>query len=400
MAKLFKIVLLACFFTLVFGTYCNDENALAFSKRPTYEFSVRFLDRVAQETNYHFVFSPLSTWLQLMSLAEGARGSTQSEIWKVTRHHRMKCLRRKFREILNSMDEELSFMTKRTNVIVIDKLLDVKESFINEVRKTNTTKIFSLNFNNPAQAAAKINEAIDMDMNDIDSAFDANDFNLTVLLMTDTAYFKSDWLKPFNPVYTSKETFYSEQKVAIGKVRLMHQEENFNLTEVPLINARVLELPFNTSNRISILIFLPIEGTVNDLFYNLKSIRLTTIFNRFKAEGTKFVKVKLPRFKITSELRNIPELVYDMGVKRMFYPELADFGGITDYPVYASLMTQIADLEITEQSARASIMPDTIRIPDDSMQTFSADSPFAYLIVDRFTEVILFGGMYRHPSIY
>ncbi|XP_023946643.2 serine protease inhibitor 77Ba-like [Bicyclus anynana] len=398
-----NIVFIAFLSTVVHGINfnCNHENAVASFKRPTYDFSVRFLDRVAQQTNYHFVFSPLSTWLQLMSLAEGARGPTQTEIWKVTRHHRMKCFRRKFREILNSMDDELSFMTKRTNVIVINKLLDVKESFEEEVKKTNTTKLFSLNFNDPAQAVAKLNKAIDMDLNDVGSQFDVNDFNLTVLLMTDTAYFKSDWWKPFNPVYTSTETFYSEENIVIGKVRMMQHEEYFNLTEVPLINARVLELPFNSNGRLSMLVFLPTRGTVLDLFYNLKNIRLTTIFNLYNAEREKFVRVQLPRFKILSELRNIPELVYDMGVKRIFYPDLADLGGITDYPVYASLMTQIADIEITEQGARPSIIPDSLIMkPEHDSIVFSANRPFAFLIVDRLTEAILFGGLYRYPSIH
>ncbi|CAH2237971.1 serpin A3-8-like [Pararge aegeria] len=394
-----KIVSFIFLFTLVQGKKlnCNHENALVSFKRPTYDFSVRLLDRVSRDTRFHFVFSPLSTWLQLMSLAEGARGPTQTEIWQVTRYHRMKCFRRKFREILNSMDEELKFMTKRTNFIVIDKLLSVKESFKTEVNKTNTTKIISLNFNNREEAVAKINEAIDMD--DIGGQFDSDDFNLTVLLMSDTASFKSDWWKPFNPVFTSTEKFYSEENVILGNVRMMNQEDYFNLTEVPFINARVLELPFNTNDRLCMLVFLPTGGTVVDLFYKLKNIRLSTIFNLFKVKGTKFVKVEMPRFKITSELQNIPELIYDMGVKRMFYPELADFGGISDYPVYASIMTQIADIEVTEQEARASVVPaPIIRRPKHSIP-FTANRPFAFLIVDRFTESILFGGMYSHPSI-
>ncbi|XP_047539516.1 ovalbumin-related protein X-like [Vanessa atalanta] len=378
---------------------CNHESAVNTFKRPTYDFSVQLLDRVAQETGYHFVFSPLSTWLQLMTLAEGARGPTEREIRKVTRYHRMLCFRRKYKEVLNGMDEELGFMTKRTNVIIINKLLNVKNSFQNEIQKSNSTKILSLNFNEPDDAAAKVNDIIQMDTDGvIKDSIQAEDFNMSVLLMTETAYFKSDWKTSFNPVYTSTEPFFSEDKVPIGNVRLMSQTGYFNLTTLPLINAKVIELPFNTNDRISMLVFLPTKSSVQNLLYYLKDIRLMTIFNNFKREGTKLATVRIPRFNIKTELENIPELVYDMGVKRIFYPDLADFGGISDFKMHTSLMTQVADIEVTEKGATAGAVAEFLIVGNN--EELKADRPFVYLIVDRKTDVILFGGIYSTPNIY
>ncbi|CAH0714802.1 unnamed protein product, partial [Brenthis ino] len=385
----------------VFGAKfsCNYESAVNTFKKPTYDFSVRLLDRVAQETGYHFVFSPLSTWLQLMTLAEGARGLTENEIRKVTRYHRMKCFRRKYREVLNGIDEELAYMSKRTNVIVIDKLLDVKDSYKNEVKRINNTKILLLNFNDPENAAVKTNEIIEMDTDGvIKEGLHAEDFNLAVLLMTETAYFKSDWRTSFNPVYTSTETFYTEENVAVGKVRMMTQTGYFNITNVPLIDAKVLELPFNTDGRISMMVFLPTKGTVKNLLYHLKNIRLMTIFSLLEEKGEKLVNVKLPRFQIKTDVVNIPELVHDMGVKRIFSPELADFSGISDYKMFTSLMTQIADIEVTENGATARAMAESLIV--GSTDEFVVNKPFAYLIADRKTDVILFGGIYSNPSIY
>ncbi|CAH2098052.1 unnamed protein product [Euphydryas editha] len=396
-----KITLILIFLTPVICSKfsCNHEAAVNNFKRPTYDFSVRLLDRVAQQTGYHFVFSPLSTWLQLMTLAEGARGSTESEIWKVTRYHRMICFRRKYKEVINNMDDELEYMTKRTNVIVFNKLLDIKSSFKKEVEKLDDTKVLTLSFNEPKKAAEVANEAIQMDMNGvINEGFEPEDFNLTVLLMTETAYFKSEWRTSFNPIYTLTEPFYSEEKVSIGNVRMMSQTGYFNVTDVPLINARVLELPFNANDRISMLVLLPTEGSVRNLLYYMKDISLTTIFSLFRTKGTKFINVKIPRFNITSELENIPELVYDMGVKRIFYPDLANLSGISDFKMYTSLITQVANIEVTEKGATASAIADLLI--RGKPENFVANRPFTYLIVDRKTDIILFGGIYSNPVIY
>ncbi|CAF4770663.1 unnamed protein product [Pieris macdunnoughi] len=299
------------------------------------------------------------------------------------------------------MDDKLMPMTKRSSTIVVNKLLDVKKTFINEVIKSRETKVLLLDFADPAGSAAKVNNIIKTNIDGvIEEGLYQDDFNLTVLLLADTAYFRSDWQAPFNPVYTSKETFYSEENVPIGDVKLMTQIGYFNVTDVPYVNARILELPFSSEGRVSMLILLPKVGLVKDLYYKLKDIRLMTIYSLFKQRGPTLVYVKLPRFKITTNLVNIPELIYDMGVKRVFYPNLADLSGISDYTMHASIMTQIADIEITEKGVNASSMPEFLISNPYTKEEFVANRPFAYLIVDKKTDIILFAGMYSNPSIY
>ncbi|XP_047510622.1 serine protease inhibitor 77Ba-like [Pieris napi] len=381
--------------------HCSQDSALVSFKRPIYDFSVGILDRVSQQTDGHFVFSPISTWLQLMTLAEGAKGPTADELWKVARYHRMKCFRRKYREILNLMDLKLMPMTKRSSTIVVNKFLDVKKSFRNEVMKSKETKVLSLDFDDPAGSATKVNDIIETNMDGvIKEGLYQDDFNLTMLLLADAAYFRSDWQAPFNPVYTSKEIFYSEENVPIGDVKLMTQIGYFNVTDVPYVNARILELPFSPEGRVSMFILLPKVGSVKDMYYKMKDIRLMTIYSLLKRTGPTLVTVKLPRFKITTNLVNIPELLYDMGVKRVFYPNLADLSGISDYTIHASIMTQIADIEITEKGVNASSIAEFLITNPYTNEEFVANRPFAYLIVDKKTDIILFAGMYSNPSIY
>ncbi|XP_013163920.1 PREDICTED: ovalbumin-related protein X-like [Papilio xuthus] len=380
--------------------HCSHGTALMLMKRPAYEFSIKILDRVSHDTGGHFVFSPMSTWLQLMLLSDGARGTTFSEIWKVTRHHKMKCFRRKIRDILNITDKELKLINKRSSVIVVDKIMKVKKRFKMESEKHNGVRVLSVDFSDPEQAAAETNAVIESDMDGvITEGVYPTDFNYTVLLMMDTTYFRGDWIFPFNTVYTTLQPFYSQHDEYLGDVMMMNQISYYNLVDIPRIRARVLELPCSADNRVSMLVLLPIEGTVFDIFFSLKAIRLRTIFNLYKQNGKQLVNVKLPRFKIITEIDTLPELLYDMGVKRVFYPNLADLKGISNYGIYASLISQIADIEVIEKGITAKSVAEFL-VTDKKTLTFNADRPFAFLIVDTKTEMILFAGSYSTPSLY
>lgn len=399
---MFRCFLLINLFLLVssYRYACSHASALKLMKRPAYEFSIKILDRVSHETGGHFVFSPMSTWLQLMLLSDGARGRTLNEIWKVTRHHRMKCFRRKIRDILNLTDKELKLMNKRSSVIVVDKLMKVKRRFKHESEKHNGVKVLSVDFSEPVKAADKTNAVIESAMGGvITEGVYPTDFNYTVLLMMDATYFRGDWKFPFNSAYTTVKPFYSHLGEHLGDVKMMNQISYFNLIDIPLIKARVLELPCSKDDRVSMLVFLPTEGTAFDIFYSLNAIRMRAIFNLYKQKRMQLVNVKLPRFKIITDVDTLPELLYDMGVKRVFYPNLADLKGISEYGVYASLMSQISDIEVIEEGITAKFVAEFL-VTDKKTVSFNADRPFAFLIVDKKTEMILFAGSYNTPSLY
>jgi serine protease inhibitor len=129
------------------------------------------------------------------------------------------------------------------------------------------------------------------------------------------------------------------------------------------------------------------------MYYLLPRIRLMTIFNKFRREKAKLINVKLPRFNITSDIDIVPELLYDMGVKRVFHPDLANLRGISDYKIYTSLMTQVAKIEVNEAGVTASAVADFL-VSNRVSEEFTANRPFGYMLVDRKSELILFAGMY------
>lgn len=381
---------------IVTAERCSKENTLAVVNRPVYEFSVRLLEKVSFETEGHFVYSPLYTWLQLTALAEGARNATLKEILsttRLTRNRRIPCYRRLFREIVNDLNNNLDVDSERSTVIIVDKFYKVKEGFKRAVEKLENTKVLSLNFDKSEEAAAEANEVIKFNTNGvIDDVVYPNDFVYRVLIMSDAAYFKSAWKHPFNVAFTEVKPFYTENNVISGYVNMMHQYGAFNMTEIPVINAKILELP--CKGEISLLILLPIKNSISDIYFLLKYVSLKGIYKSFKFKPA---NISMPRFEIDTEVSNVRELLVDLGVERVFYPEKAQLNGISDYKIHASLLTQLAKIEVTEHYVQASIETEFLYDPA-MVQEFHVNKPFAYMLVDREKFIILFAGMYSHPK--
>ncbi|PZC70819.1 serine protease inhibitor 77Ba [Helicoverpa armigera] len=394
--KLFTLVTLWTYGVLAFEYHCSTRSALLLLKRPAYEFSVKMLQRVSQETDAHFVYSPLSTWLQLSALAEGATGSTFKEIWRVTKHHRNKCFKRQLGNILRQLNKDLSYEVRRKSVIAIDKLMAVKKNYVREVQKLYGIRVMLLDFNEPMKAAREVNDVIEDGTGGVvDQIVYYDDFMSTVLIMSDANYFRSEWKIPFSSE-TTIQPFYSNKGVKIGAVSMMNQIGNYHIADFPHIGATVLEIPC-ASQRIKMLVFLPKEKLwPSEIFYNLQRTRLTAIFNMYKRQHERLVNVTMPKFKQRTEIENLPELVDDMGIKRIFKPKVAEFKGISKFDVYASLMTQTADIDVNEKGVSAYAGSLVIK---DNVTEFNCNRPFAYMIVDKITDFILFAGVYSVPSV-
>lgn len=374
---------------------CSKEHTLEVVNRPVYEFSVRLLDRISFETKGHFVYSPLYTWLQLSALAEGARNTTLKEILSITRltrHRRLPCYRNKFREIVNDLNNKLDIDSERSSVIIVDDFYKVKKGFKRTVEKLENTKVLSLNFDKIEESAAEANEVIKFNTNGImDDIVYPNDFLKRVLIMSDAGYLKSAWKHPFNVALTEVKPFYTEDNVINGYVNMMHQYGTFKITEIPIINAKVLELP--CKGDVSLLIFLPLKESILDIYFLLKHASLKGIYNSFKLKSA---KISVPRFEINTEVSNIRELLMDLGMERAFYPEKAELNGISDFKIHVSLMTQLAKIEVTEHYVQASIETEFLYDPA-GVEEILVNRPFAYMLVDRKNYIILFAGMYSQP---
>lgn len=114
---------------------------------------------------------------------------------------------------------------------------------------------------------------------------------------------------PFNRTLTRVEPFFNEDGEVVARVPMMVQEANFAYaSNVEGLDGYVLELPYGSQDRLSMIVILPKRGfKLNDVANNLKNIGLGPIIKRltaFKAKTSSEdneVEVMMPKFVTTTD---------------------------------------------------------------------------------------------------
>lgn len=401
-------LILATFLILIPGIFsqCTIENAEPYFRRSVYEFSTNLVPRVAIETDTHFVTSALSTWILLSAVSLGATDETLDEIEDVLRLHPHQCFNNKFFEIVKQMTATSEgTIFERSSSLFVDNRFPLNPIFKGKVKGTQVCNTENLPFENFIETTNTINEFVrQATRGAIDEMITPNDLEGVYIVLIDALYFKGAWKTKFSAVDTELSAFYDEKGNQLGDVNLMFNTQTVNMVSMGQIGANILELPYGNDGRFSMLFILPDQGkTVTSVIEKLKNISLSSIFILFKQQRPRNVMVQVPRFKISTDLKNLKELLIDMKLVTLFDSTLAKLTDISDYSLYISNMFQKANIEVTEEGSEASAATAGSfegRSLDLETEQFVANRPFLFMIVDKETEIALFTGAYSKPSLY
>lgn len=399
------IILALCTVVPLATPQCTTGKAAPHFRRSVYEFSLSLMRRIAQETDGHFVTSTLSPWALLSAISLGAADETLAEIKKVLGLHAHKCFNEKEMLLINQVtSSDKSATLERSAAVFIDNTVGLKETFRKTLSATGVCEIQPLPFEDFASAARQINDYVRRVTHGvIEDIVTENDLIGVYLMMVDAVYFKGSWRKAFPAENTQTKSFFDHDEKFAGEANFMYVSSRFNLTDIAIVKATVLELPYGDSDKFSMLVFLPKVGvSVFNLIDNLNKISLGSIFTQFKRGRPREVMVQLPRFKISSDLDNLKELLMDMGLTHMFNSSSAKFPLLSDYELYVSSFIQKADIEVTEEGTVAAAVSELGFSFRSSIlaEQFVANRPFLFMVVDRQTEVAVFSGAYSNPTLY
>lgn len=400
------LLLLLTVLAPLISAQCNYRTATPYFKRSVYEFSLKLVEKINFETESHFVSSALSPWTLLSAMSLGAADTTLQEIREVLQLHPHRCFNNIYFELVNQVTRKPSnptaSMLERSSTIFFDDSLYVKQSFFDDVAKVGICDARIVSFVDTVETAAIINEHVRSVTNEaIDEIVTPNDLDGILTVMVDALYFKGAWKVPFPYEDTESSAFYNDRGQQIGDVSLMYVSGSFNVTPVPQIRAKVLELPYGDDSRFSMLIFLPdTDVSITTMVDLMKSISISSIFILFKQNGVSTVDVQIPRFKISSDIDNLKELLIDMGIKTIFDHQRANFPGISDYQLFLSNFIQKADIEVTEDGTVAAAATEALFESRMMPEQFVANKPFLFMIVDRVLHVPIFTGAYSKPSLF
>lgn len=201
---------------------------------------------------------------------------------------------------------------------------------------------------------------------------------------------------------TIEEPFYDEFEKLQGNVNMMFQRGSFSYTGIQALDSLVLELPYGDQDRLSMIILLPRKGVLlTKVLEKLSSFGIGRVVTELRRADSEFeedqVEVFLPRFSITADF-TLNVILEQMGLTDIFNVKKANLSRISKHPIYLSRIIHKAQIDVNEVGTVASAATGAIFANKAISPRFHANRPFAFLIIEKNTNTLLFCGQVRNPG--
>ena len=226
----------------------------------------------------------------------------------------------------------------------------------------------------------------------------------TRLVLVNAIYFKATWVKPFDVALTLDHPFFLEGGDEV-QTPLMIQSAHMGYLKGPDFQA--VALPYR--GELFMVVLLPDRNEgLRDLEPGLSAPLIREFLRR---QGTRRVKLFLPRFKISWGAVDLPGTLNQLGVHLAFDAGRADFSGINglspphEKSLFLSTVLHKAFVDVNEQGTEAAAatvldvvclgMPPSNPPP---IPVVRADHPFLFAICDRRSGAVIFMGRVVNPT--
>jgi serpin B len=363
--------------------------------------SLELLQQLYSEESNVF-FSPFSISTAFGMLYLGARNKTADQLREVLGynfgHLSNEAINEEFVTVLREIEDVDSnkYQLNVANKLVAQQNFDILETYKQNLKKYFQTTIDSADFvHNSVSVTDAINEWVKQQThNKIVKLLSEPLSPSTRLVLLNAVYFKGIWETKFLKNETREEIFFN-QGISEFKTQMMRRNGKFNLTEIPELDSKLLELPYSGDD-ISLYIVLPNERQ------GLKSVKSKlTDFALIEKSITQLkeveVHVTIPKFKIETSY-SLKEQLSQLGMKEVFTSS-ADLSGIDGRKdLEVSEVIHKAVIEVNEEGSEAAaataikvVLTSSIS-HEPKVQYFRADHPFAFFIRDNRNGMTLFAG--------
>lgn len=361
------------------------------------EFGVDVYRRVGAKAGNVFL-SPISISTALGMVYAGAEGATATEMAQALRFPSGGDLHGDVGGLLRRLPIESEGRILRVaNALWVQRDFRLKPDYLSLVAKQYGGNASPVDFvAAPDQAIATINGwAEEKTAGRIKGLLArANINNDTRLILTNSVYFKGDWLHPFKANQTSQRPFLLPGGRSMPAT-FMRQRGQFKVLRAD--GFQVLEAPYK-GEELSMMLFVPNEADGLERFEQaLTGEKLESLIKGVRAAERGDVELVMPKIEMTTKASLVPELEA-LGMRRAF-TNGAELGGIAS-PARLRLSDVIhqtfllVDEKGTEAAAVTGAIAEIVSMP---MQ-FHADRPFFFLIRDNRTGTTLFMGRISDPS--
>ncbi len=244
------------------------------------------------------VISPLSIWLALAMLYEGARGNTAEEMRDVMYlPENRTILEQNIHWFLEKFENHTeNYTLSIANALWAQEGSDINKGYVQILQDYYNAYFQYLNFRNAEKARSIINSwAKNYTNGKIKNLLPQGSITPeTIAVLTNAIYFRAIWRYIFREWEISSGSFYTSEGKFI--VDMMHMYQNLRYTEDK--DAQILELPYRNCS-LSMLIVLPKHRALN--------ININKIMAWRQSLKYVYANLSLPKFGFmrTTNLRNL-----------------------------------------------------------------------------------------------
>lgn len=315
---------------------CNvHENVLRNYHTDLYDFALAFYKGVAAKSAiYHFVYSPLSVWLTLAGMAEGADSYTRQQIFSLLNIPYDECTRQKYYQLATSSIFQANDVKVINNrVLLLDAGVTPNPTWYDVVTKNNLLDVLSAPIRyNPEVTGNEIRRLTRAELPNLD--FSGN----SVIL--ETIDYNALWTTEFADARIERSPFYDQVGNPVGFVDLMKVTKRARLGYVKSLKAKVLELPVGANERYRMALgMFPEASNVRTAFSIVTSEIITELFESYK-ESHVPVELAIPRFVMSSEL-DVKSIAEVMGITSLWTDPAA-----TRYLFFSFLLYKLSNFRM------------------------------------------------------
>lgn len=353
--------------------------------------------------------SPYSIRLCLAMLANGAKGETQQELLSALHIDDLDAFNQSVKELLETYDGYARIMSLETanSLWLNQSRFDGAGAFLPDfVQRMDEYFRAEVQEVTDADSVERVNAWADEKTHGKIPTILTEDNRQFATALVNAVYFKAAWAREFNEARTEKADFTNADGTT-GTVDMMHQTNGFGYYATPGIEA--LKMDYRN---------YAVDNEAGDNFelfrdadFSMYLIKADdTLDVQHFLDNAEFtygdVNVAVPKFKVEYSAA-LDEALQALGVQTVYDPETADLSAMLDpsgLPGQQHFLdtvvhkTYIAvDERGTEAAAVTAAMAGGAAPPErpELIRSFTADSPFWFVIRDNAKGEILFAGRYE-----
>lgn len=364
------------------------------------EFALDFARRVGLGEGNTAV-SPLSVYVALLTLTEGAGGDTRAELLAALRLQSMGGARSRFKEVLRDvMRVEEPARISVANSAWAQSGYPLSGSYLDVLREYYSVEVRLVDFEeDPGGSAELINGWVRSKTHGlIDRILEPSSIDrLTRLVLVNTVYFRGNWTSPFEEVAAG--VFHAPG----GDVAVSYMRGRMSLRLLEEGEYTAVMLGYRGVG-IKFIVLMPGSGDLRGFLRGLDEGELLGILDRLLSSEPVTVELYLPKFDVDSGVVSLREVLWEMGVRAAFDPLRADLslmleGGRRELYVRDVLHRARvrADLWGTEAAAATAVAVPVTAAPPQKLRTVRIDRPFLFLLVEPGSRTIIFAGSLVKP---